>query len=601
MNRLEELRVEVRDEQIHVLLEEVEAGIEPPDLTGAILARYAAEGANQGPTPRGGWLVAAVLLFGLAVTWAIAGPNGRVDEPSLIEGRPEVVKPGENRPQDRPLPLPITVKTEGEILELAKDTRNIRGLALDDEELKVLTRLQSVERLELEGLSQGIHAGLNTDDDLSLLSSFPKLRELSLVRQPDITNQGLRHLGAVPLLDSLILTSTNLQRQGFAELAKLSLRNLELHHVPLLADESLEILARMQLLRSLTLRGRTKITTPGLVRLLIKQKNLEFLYLGLWKSSANGTQVMLSDKMLHALARLKKLRVLDIGNVMGLDPRLAQVTPAGLSVFVDMEQLQELNLSHVMHVDLSVIQTLPVSLEKLCLAGCKKITDAAMEQIANRLTNLRDLDVSYCPQITNKGVEKLLTARELRSLKLSGTGITESVFDAILAEESLEELDMRFRWLTPAMRQALQAMLRMPPRPSNQFPMSKIGKLLMKDALEVVQLLDVPESLKGVRDGAFRTLVAQHVQQAKTEWRDLFKSHGAMSVPIGLSLAEAGELRPKPPADYKGRYTKLTVNNGHYYLTEAEYPELFTIRDALLDVPARLARAIVKSAREKGY
>src|SRR5262249_39102495 len=127
-----------------------------------------------------------------------------------------------------------------------------------------------------------------TDELLAKLRTLPKLRELDLETTKALTKEGLAHLGELPSLESLTLYNVNIDGAG-------------------LGDEALEAVSRMPTLRALSV-GECGTTDAG-VRHLEAMPQLTHLTL--------RQEGRLSDAALTSVAKLKRLRHLDLSSYVG--------------------------------------------------------------------------------------------------------------------------------------------------------------------------------------------------------------------------------------------------------------------------------------------
>ncbi|MCI0682906.1 MAG: sigma-70 family RNA polymerase sigma factor [Gemmataceae bacterium] len=142
---------------------------------------------------------------------------------------------------------------------------------------------------------------------------FPALRWLGLHDTP-VTDAGVKHLAALPNLNTLWLSWTNTTEAGLKDIARLqNLHTLRLGGVPV-TDEGVKDLATMTNLRALWLDW-TKVTDAGLKH-LAPLTRLEELRL-------DGTQV--SDAGLQELAALKQLRNVELQKTAVTDAGVAQL------------------------------------------------------------------------------------------------------------------------------------------------------------------------------------------------------------------------------------------------------------------------------------
>ena len=245
---------------------------------------------------------------------------------------------------------------------------------------------------------------LPDDDELAALTTLHKLRELELVWQRKLSAEGLSHLGSLPILESLTLTGTNTDADGVVLLVERlpNLKSLELRGQPALGDRSIPSLAGMRWLRRLSLVGCGRISTAGLVE-LSGLRRLEELELAELPAPDGGSAI--TDDVLVSIERLPKIRSLAV---------------RGASV-----------------------------------------TDAGVATLAAGSPQLSSIDLRDCAAVTDHGVRALLEDLRVERLYLSGTGVTVDLVEDLLRERSLEHLELRFSWVTPALRTRLESLPRL--------------------------------------------------------------------------------------------------------------------------------------------
>jgi Leucine-rich repeat (LRR) protein len=341
-----------------------------------------------------------------------------------------------------------------------------RETAVTDAGLPLLARLKKLRSLTLGG--EGI-----TDAGLKTLREFPELGELTLLNT-SVTDEGLAHLAGLEGLKKLDLIEPKITDAGLDTLARLTgLTSLNLSGTEI-SDASLKHLRTMRNLNTLTLDG-TKVSDAGLAHL---GKLPLLVHLSL-------TNTRVSDRGLDHLLSLENLQFLSLS---GTD-----ITPLGLKKLAGLKNLNRLGLSEEQITDRCVfalrdagkLHTLPgtvgeagdhpVSPEDIvqvdlarsnvtndvleCFAGLKNIreislpreqlTDRALRQLRrlNLLHTLRQaqtasntrpgsleeiaiLDLSSVT-ITDRGLEVLHDLKNLTTLRLDRTRITESGLIAI--------------------------------------------------------------------------------------------------------------------------------------------------------------------------
>jgi len=102
-----------------------------------------------------------------------------------------------------------------------------------------------------------------SDETIGRLRAFPHLRSLTLCEGARVSNDGLKHLEALPRLKHLILASGTADDRGMQHLAsRTELEELWIHHVPI-TDAGLRTLLVLPNLRRVWLSG-TGVTEAGI-------------------------------------------------------------------------------------------------------------------------------------------------------------------------------------------------------------------------------------------------------------------------------------------------------------------------------------------------
>lgn len=84
------------------------------------------------------------------------------------------------------------------------------------------------------------------------------------------------------------------------------------------------------------------------------------------------------------------------------------------------------------------------NLQELCFSGCKLLTDATVQRVVGRATNLQRLDLTRCPRVTEMGITLICeTLPELRVLRLYAMSqLSAESFLSLQKLPLLEELDL---------------------------------------------------------------------------------------------------------------------------------------------------------------
>jgi Leucine-rich repeat (LRR) protein len=298
-----------------------------------------------------------------------------------------------------------------------------------DRDVERLAEIKSIRRLDLSH-------NYVTDAGIESLRPLQQLEELTLDTAEFITDAAISHLRAHKKLRKLVLRGTDITDVSLPYIAELTaLQSLDLSFT-MVNDVGLESLPALTELEELNLGG-SRITgiNLGFLKLLPKLKklafngiqrrnggacwtptigdldmdtiaalsNLEELSLGIGVSlgrtgvPAGGGNcrltggIQISDLGLAKLAKLKKLRVLDLSG--------ARLTPRGLKALESLSQLERLSLWHI-----------------------KALDDSAADALTF-LPNLVSLDISY----TSAGdatLERLAALPGLKRLYLTDTKVT---------------------------------------------------------------------------------------------------------------------------------------------------------------------------------
>ncbi|XP_032697899.1 distal membrane-arm assembly complex protein 2 isoform X2 [Lontra canadensis] len=101
----------------------------------------------------------------------------------------------------------------------------------------------------------------------------------------------------------------------------------------------------------------------------------------------------------------------------------------GLDNLLALKELQSLWLRHCPHVDdwcLSRLHPLANSLQELSLAGCPRISERGLACL-HHLQNLRRLDISDLPAVSNPGLTQILVEEMLPNCEVLGADWTQSL------------------------------------------------------------------------------------------------------------------------------------------------------------------------------
>ena len=241
-----------------------------------------------------------------------------------------------------------------------------------------------------------------TNDQLSHIAGrFPRLRDLDLSANEQITNEGLIHVSKLSGLRDLDLSDDDqITNEGLIHVSKLNgLRKLNLSWCQITNDILPDLFEGCPHLSYLNLNRCRKITNEGLEH-LGRFTNLTYLNL----SDCDIT-------MLAPLVNLTSLRFLDLNSCDEVrDDELAHI-----GKFTNLRELHLLNCPHITNNRLAHFAERLTSLRTLFLGGCDHITNEGLACLGS-LTNLSTLHLNNCRQISNFAIEDL--QRSLPDLKI---------------------------------------------------------------------------------------------------------------------------------------------------------------------------------------
>eukprot|EP00191_Tetraselmis_sp_GSL018_P020126 CAMPEP_0177586400 /NCGR_PEP_ID=MMETSP0419_2-20121207/5050_1 /TAXON_ID=582737 /ORGANISM="Tetraselmis sp., Strain GSL018" /LENGTH=744 /DNA_ID=CAMNT_0019076285 /DNA_START=650 /DNA_END=2883 /DNA_ORIENTATION=+ len=337
-------------------------------------------------------------------------------------------------------------------------------LKITDTGLKSLAPLRcTLSHLNLSGCQLVTEIGVSS---LCCLTQLTNLTVLHLgYANPAVTDVTLGALRPLSKLESLSLSglqlnATRVTDHGIACIAAsfASLRHLNLMWLNV-SDAGCAMLATLQGLQSLSLRGCHRITAVGVAR-LSTLTNLEALNL------LNLPEFNVSDAALRSLVPLQRLTSLSLGDTHlgnnATDSGLAMLASfrrlrtlslwwmhwggqeAGLVAIPALTELRSLDLQGCINVrdaSLSALSQLS-SLRSLQLCRCTKITDAGLLALAP-VTSLTNLNLCSCYRITDVGLQRVAQIRGMQVLNLDGCyEITDSGVAALAPLTALQVLNL---------------------------------------------------------------------------------------------------------------------------------------------------------------
>ena len=273
----------------------------------------------------------------------------------------------------------ITRDTAGKIVGL-----NLRGTWVNDADMLSVAAMPDLETLDLS------HTRI-TDEGMLRLKSAPKIRDLNLFYAEWITDQGMTAIRDWKQLKRLNVRGTRIS-DGTLEIVSriVGLEALDVAHTSV-TDNGLDYLITLVNLKELSL-GRGRLTNASL-QVLKMLPTITYLDLSGARPAppdmpGRATQQGIPEASVRAIAELKELRVLKLG--------YSAIGAEGLRI-------------------LSSVATI----EKLGLEGCRRVNDAALQELAN-WKNLKYVDVQDT-QVTQAGVDALKKANPAVAVLFGGS------------------------------------------------------------------------------------------------------------------------------------------------------------------------------------
>lgn len=453
------------DRRLDWALAELEGGERPPDLAAAVVERARVGDvplppADSAETRPRLWVAAAAILVGLLATLGVLL--------RLPPGDPTAA--GTETRREEPQYRRVANRTE--LAALPADTTAIQGSNLPADALDELARFPGLTHLALHYGGQtdpvkgqySIRMTPNNlrsigDEDLAKLRACRSLVSLDLTGAWNVRGDGLRHVAALPKLETLRLGYADTTDEGIAHLASLrtlkevrvvanhalgasgiralaslpGLEHLVISRCPQLHESALVELARAKRLAILSLADLGAFRDESGVELpsadLVRRARVEEA------SVAKGAGV--TDHVLEELANLPRLLMLDVSRgrygrqgVRALArANLIQLAIPG-TADLDAETVAMLRSPSLVILDLSLCPALGddlgaalrgfEKLDYLELHGLERLTDAGLAELVANVPLRRGLGVSKCRGLTAASAKLLADTTRIRQLDVRG-------------------------------------------------------------------------------------------------------------------------------------------------------------------------------------
>ncbi len=312
------------------------------------------------------------------------------------------------------------VKLLGRLTDLTKlQIFNCRSI--NDDMVKHLLALKELESLAL------VNTVINDASVKAIISSFPKLTDLDLSSNTNLTAEALKLICEKKDLQRLTLIQTGFNDITTRRLSNLQeLRTLDLRGNMQAGDMTLESVSKLPKLTLFKHRS-TAVTDYGM-EYLSKNTALENLLI---------QDFAISSQSGEHLAKLQKLKQLEIFRCPGFGSD-------GVLALKELKQLDRLTLRDLPSVDdqaLEVFAELP-KLRRLYLHELGSISDSGLANLA-ALKSLEQLDIWNVPQLTDASLDALAGLPNLKDLSLRSTDITDAAIEKILKLPALQSLTLK--------------------------------------------------------------------------------------------------------------------------------------------------------------
>uniref|UniRef100_A0A1B0BYH0 F-box domain-containing protein n=1 Tax=Glossina palpalis gambiensis TaxID=67801 RepID=A0A1B0BYH0_9MUSC len=268
-------------------------------------------------------------------------------------------------------------------------------------------------------------------------------------------------------------------------------------------------------LNSLNLSGCFNVTDVNLGHAFsVDLPNLKILDLSLCKQ--------ITDTSLGRIAQhLKNLQTLDLGGC-------CNITNTGLLLIAwGLKKLKHLNLrsccisdqgiGHLAGLNKATAEG-NLELEFLGLQDCNRLSDEALGHIAQGLTSLKSINLSFCLSITDSGLKHLARMPKLEQLNLNSCDNISDIGMAYLTESgsNLNSLDVSFcvKISDQALTHIAQGLYQLRSLSLNHCQITDHGILKIAKALPELEHLNIGQC-EGITDKGLQTL-AEELLNLKT-------------------------------------------------------------------------------------
>ena len=311
----------------------------------------------------------------------------------------------------------------------------------------------------------GDYRSLNNDWFLQILEQCGNTLKSLTLENSNITDEILiKYKGTLPSLENLKMTDCELTNKGLLQILQLcgsTLRSLDISRTNITGENLSEYKGTLPCLQNLKLSSSRQLTDKGLLQILqLCGSTLRSLDISVTNitgenlSEYKGTLPCLNTLDMSNCEQLTNKGLLQILQFCGstlrsLDIGFTHITGENLSEYKGtLPCLENLNMSDCNQLtDKGLLQLLQLcgSTLRSLVIGVTNITGEYLSKYKGTLPYLENLNMTFCEQLTNKGLLQILQLcdSKLRSLNIRFTNITgENLSEYKGTLLCLESLDM---------------------------------------------------------------------------------------------------------------------------------------------------------------
>ena len=307
----------------------------------------------------------------------------------------------------------------GKLLDLHK-LQILNCRTLNDEMAAQLSGLKGITTLALT------NSGITDATVEMIVQSFPKLIDLNLSSNTNMTSGVVKIVSSIPQLQQLSLVQNRVNDIGARKLSKLQeLRVLDLRGNMEAGDSALKVISALPKLTAFKHRS-TSVSDTG----------LESLSQSLTLTSLLMQDFNVTDQSGPSLAKLGKLTQLEVFRCQGFGSQgVLALKGMGLT------RLTIRDLPNVNDEGMAVFADLP-KLKRLYLHELSSVSDSGLKNLAS-LQSLELLDIWAVQQMTDATVDVIAALPKLKELTIKGTAVSDATIDKLLGMQSLQSLTFK--------------------------------------------------------------------------------------------------------------------------------------------------------------